>query len=330
VKALRIVTIPFLLAFGSSGCAAGSCPSAKKPVHIDTRDDVMSVLSDNSPLLRYSFTDKASKPYILELFTPAGYNVLRDAPADHIHHHGLMFAVSVDGTSFWTERSDSGRQLHRRFDDVGLKNNGDTICPGFTEHLDWLGPDGKKLLNEIRTIRLCRITDGPATLLTWQTRLELPKGASYADLDGAHYYGLGMRFLEWMDAVGCFRNAAGKPGEIFRGDERLAGSKWCAYSAELDEGPVTVAMFDHPENPRPVTWFTMSKPFAYLAATMALHSEPLRITAEKPLTLRYAVALWDRHIDSEKIDALCNDWLRRPLQEAGPGQTQKPKQKMQK
>ena len=82
-------------------------------------------------------------------------------------------------------------------------------------------------------------------------------------------------------------------------------SAWCAYSAAADGKPVTVAMFDDPKNPRhPATWFTMDAPFAYLAATLNLSKEPLPIESAEPLTLRYAVAVWDGDVGPEKIGKL--------------------------
>ncbi|MHC4656117.1 MAG: DUF6807 family protein, partial [Planctomycetota bacterium] len=58
------------------------------------------------------------KPYVQQLFSPAGVNILRDAPADHLHHHALMFAVKVNGVNFWEETPTAGKQLHKFFTDV--------------------------------------------------------------------------------------------------------------------------------------------------------------------------------------------------------------------
>lgn len=39
-----------------------------------------------------------NKPYIARLFAPGepSVSLLDDSPADHFHHHGLMFALSVE------------------------------------------------------------------------------------------------------------------------------------------------------------------------------------------------------------------------------------------
>jgi hypothetical protein len=102
---------------------------------------------------------------------------------------------------------------------------------------------------------------------------------------------------------GEFFNADGKEGTIFRGEERLVQSNWCAYTAAVDGRPVTVAMLGHPDNPRhPTTWFTMAKPFAYLSGTLNLHQEPLVIDDAKSLVLRYAVVAWDGKVAKDRVD----------------------------
>jgi hypothetical protein len=112
-----------------------------------------------------------------------------------------------------------------------------------------------------------------------------------------------------MDEAGRFQNADRKTGEVFRGDERLLRSSWCAYTADVDGKPLTVAMFDHPDNPRhPATWFTMAKLFAYLSATLNLHTEPLKIEPQKPLLLRYGVALWEGKVEAGEINRAYRRW----------------------
>ena len=77
-----------------------------------------------------------------------------------------------------------------------------------------------------------------------------------------------------------------------RGTEQLTRSDWFAYTAAVNGKPVTVAMFDHSQNARhPAWWFTMTKPFAYLAATLNMHREPLQVDSGKPLVLNYGVAM---------------------------------------
>ncbi|MBN2593331.1 MAG: PmoA family protein [Sedimentisphaerales bacterium] len=273
--------------------------------------DAVSISQGQQSLLCYRYEDVPFKPYVQKLFSPSGINILRDAPHDHLHHHALMYAVAVDGVNFWEEQTEPGRELHKRFDDMRIDKIGNTTQAGFTEQLDWINPrSGKLLLKEHRKIKVCQLDDVKATLLSWQSSLEVPLGKKSMTLSGSHYFGLGMRFLESMDTGGKFLIASDQAGDIVRGTERITRADWCAYTAEANGKPVTIAMFGHPENLRhPTHWFTMTEPFVYLAATLNLHKEPLAVNSETPLVLRYAVAVWDGRVDKSKIEQVYQRWV---------------------
>ncbi|MCH7558444.1 MAG: PmoA family protein [Planctomycetes bacterium] len=305
----KSITIILLLAVVF--LAVSDTTFAENAMRITTEENIISVHTGDSVLLRYHYRDVPFKPCVQQLFSPRGVNVLRDAPADHLHHHALMFAVAVDGVNFWEEQRSPGRQMHRCFTDTRIdKHNGVPIA-GFTEQLDWVNPRNEELLlKECRTIAVCPMNDFKATLLDWQSSFAVPSGKESATLSGSHYFGLGMRFLKSMDTGGQFRNAEGKSGDVVRGNERLVQARWCAYTAEANGKVVTVAMFGHPDNLRhPTPWFTMTKPFAYLSATLNLHKEPLAITSDKPLVLRYAVVVWDNRVENERIEQVYNWWV---------------------
>jgi len=119
--------------------------------------------------------------------------------------------------------------------------------------------------------------------------------------------------VQSMDKGGRFFNSEGKPGPIVRGDERVTPCRWCAYTAKVDEKPVTVAVFDRPGNPRKLHAFTMgdvSGPFAYLSATMNYYKESLELTADKPMTIGYGVALWDGEKTAAEVEAVYQTWLK--------------------
>jgi len=285
---------------------------AEDPPRVVVEADAVSICQGERVLMRYLYGNVPFKPCVQQLFSPQGVNILRDSPADHQHHHALMFAVAVDGVNFWEEQKEPGRQLHRSFGEVKIGKSDEGPRAEFTEQLDWINPRSKELLlKEDRTIEIRRMSGVDVTLLSWQSNLTVPPGKDSVVLSGSHYFGLGMRFVESMDGKGQFRNAEGKAGEVVRGDERLTFANWCAYSAEANGKPVTVAMFGHPDNVRgPTSWFTMTKPFAYLSATMNLHKEPLKVAADKPLVLRYAVALWDGPVTDEQINRIYQQWVR--------------------
>jgi len=284
---------------------------ANGPLRITMEENVLSVHEGSSPLLRYAYRSVPYKPCVQELFTPDGVNILRDSPADHKHHHALMYAVSVDGLNFWEEYKQPGRQKHRSFCDLAVDTKNNIPCGGFSEKLDWINPKTEELLlEESRTIEVCRPEDDESTLLSWQSEFSVPEGKKSAMLSGSHYFGLGMRFVQSMDKGAMFRNSSGGAGEIVRGDERLTRANWCAISGQANGKPVTIAMFCHPDNLRhPTHWFTMAKPFAYLSATMNLHRQPLKINTDEPLVLRYGVAVWDGQVENNRIDRLYLKWI---------------------
>ncbi len=241
------------------------------------------------------------KPYLREVYTPGGINVLLDAPADHLHHHGVMFGIAVDDVDFWAETPKCGKQVARS---VEAKDG------GINSQLEWNNADGRTLALERRAVAPHKI-DG-LTLMTWTSELSLPPGKTAAKLTGSHYFGLGMRFPRSMDKAAKFLLAQDDPkGELVRGDEQVRSTAWVAAQGTIDGKPVTVALFDHPKNPRhPNRIFTMTNPFSYQSITLNLWKEPMTLEAGKSLSLRYGVAAWDGTVDKEAVQKAYDQWLK--------------------
>ena len=248
-----------------------------------------------------------NKPYIAQLFAPGEkpLPLLVDSPPDHFHHHGLMFALGVDDTDFWSEKgiANAGRQ-------VPPAPNAAPQGNGFTSNLQWLATDGTKLLDETRQVRVRTTGTGAATVnwLDWQSTLAVAAGRDSVRLSGAHYFGLGMRFLPAWDqrAEWIWANTAGQ--YTVRGDEKITPGPWCAARCEIDGRSVTVLMIDHPANPRPVRWFTMREPFCYLSAALGLDKEPARLAKGETWTLRYGIAVFTTPADPARLAKLAEEW----------------------
>jgi hypothetical protein len=260
-------------------------------------------------LAEYRYADVRFKPYIKQLFSPQQVNVLLDSPYDHKHHHGLMFAIAVNGVGFWAEEADNGRQVHRSFKTRAAGRDGmDGVA--MVENLDWVDTGNGVVAREERTLEASAAQDIDATLLTWRTKLSAADKDKPLALKGDHYYGLGMRFVRAMDKGGRFIFPEGVTfGVLVRGDEHVTPANWCAYTARTEGKDVTAAMFDCPSNPRPAHWFTMTKGFAYMSATLNLWKEPMTLEPGKSLDLCYGVAVWDGKIEPEKIVRLYQRWL---------------------
>jgi hypothetical protein len=306
------------MVLGGFGCAFTQTGTDDSMTIDIVLDETHLTVTSGGPILRYHYAGVPFKPYVQELYSRDGFNLLLDAPSDHLHHHGLMFAVAAEEIDFWAETETCGKQVHREWSNAGtLDTAGGMARASFSETVDWVRPtDNVTLLNEARTIATYRAADLPVTLVTWISALTPAVGLPSVTLTGSHYFGLGFRFPPSMDGIGAFRNAAGDLGEIVRGEERNGRATWSCYSAEVEGKPVTVAMFDDPSNARhPATWFTMPS-FAYMSATLDLKTEPLVIEVGDTLTLRYGVAIWDTAPDDSEIEAMYQRWLSLPREDS--------------
>jgi len=301
------VSIPFLPVLGAA-LLAGAAPqatAAQEGLTMQTDASTVTVRAGERPVLEYRFAEVPFKPYVKALLTPEGVNVLRDAPHDHLHHHALMFAVGLAGVDFWSEAPTCGKQVHVAFDRREAAGGKAVLA----ERLDWVGPDAKEPV--AREVREVTAFDEPGvSLLVWRTRLEAGPGRAAVPVTGSHYFGLGLRPAAGMDQAAEFLPAdPAAPRDNVRGDENVFPSAWLAVTGAADGKPVTVAMFDHPANPRPVRWFTMAKPFAYMSATLNLYKEPMTLEAGRPLALTYGVAAWDGKKSADEVRKVYERWL---------------------
>ena len=237
--------------------AASADPPKPQPqsLRLQMDQDITMELRGHT-IATYRATQSPMRPFLRELWTPGGVQILRDSPHDHRHHHSMMFALSVDGQDFWCDVPVAGRQCPKPLEDVQLGGDPATLRVTFTQPLDWAAPGGTVSLRERRTINAFADPKIDATLLTWRSILSVPGGKA-VKLGGSDFSGLGTRFVVSMDGKGKFFNSEGhessKPGPDGQAidNKRVTQSKWCAYTATADNKLVTIAMFQHPKNPQP-------------------------------------------------------------------------------
>jgi len=141
-------------ALAAAGCCAAALGTfaAEAPrqgqLQVEQSPAGVVVRAGDRKILQYRAVATPMKPYVQELLTPGGVQILRDSPHDHKHHHGLMFAVGVDGVDFWSENPACGRQVPRRQTETHSSGSSSSAQAAFSQLLDWTSPGGVKLLDQ--------------------------------------------------------------------------------------------------------------------------------------------------------------------------------------
>jgi hypothetical protein len=293
------------------GCVAAAAET--KPLRLQIDQDVSMEVRGHT-IATYRATPSPNRPFLRELWTPGGVQVLRDSPHDHKHHHGMMFALSVDGIDFWCDEPTCGRQVPKALEEVQVGGVAGTSRVGFTQPVDWVAPSGTVSLHERRTITAFADPTISATLLTWRSCLSAAD-ARPVKLGGTDYVGLGTRFVVSMDGKGRFFNSAGQEGSASGpdgagiGNKRVTPAKWCAYTATADNQPVTIALFNHPRCAYPGYCLHIHPGFAFLGATLGVDVKPIEVKPGAALDLRFGAALWDGEIDRGRVEVMYQKWV---------------------
>lgn len=286
---------------------------ASDRIQVAAEQGTVTVRRGDQTVMVYQSEPNPYKVYVHSLMTPAGRQVLRDSPDDHLHHRSLMYAIGVNDVDFWHEAPAGrpGSQIPTGSLAAQSSSSNGRWQTTIQQDIDWKDVDGQVLLQETRRLNLDGGTLPDATLLVWDSQLRAPKGKDQVELWGRHYFGLGLRMIRSMDQGAKVLRPTEDAEQQVRGTERLSTGPWCGLTAMADGHPVTIAMFDHPENV-PATWFTMTGPFAYLSATLGWNDEKRTLTADAPLRLRYAVVLWDGEKSPAEIAEAYSRWVGQP------------------
>ena len=308
-----ISTFAFYLALV---CSAGA---ADVPISIDSKPDqgVLEVRYKGQKILVYAFATNQFKPYVRELYTLRGENVTRDAPPDHLHHHGLMYAVYVNGINFWEERGTPGVERHAELP-LKVATMGPNGLPmaSFTELIQWLSPSNQPasdplaaaVLHERRTLTVTVDEKNQEVALRWDSEFQVGPNAGKVSIHGPNYNGLGMRLPESFNHVAKFQNSADLP-YTGKNTQNVIPARWTSVSGQMDGRDVMLVMFGLPTNARGDTaFYTMLDPFTYLSATQALDKQPLEYAAGDKFSLSYLLTVYSANKTREFIQSRCERW----------------------
>lgn len=301
------------------------CPApaeaAKPPIAINLklREGELDVLFKDQKILVYAFAAKQIKPYVRELRALTGENVLRDAPPDHLHHHGLMYAVSVNGINFWEEKDSPGIEMTVGVPSYLVGQNAWGLPEAqFVQVVHWLPPTKSiataspkdALLFEQRTLTLTVDERTGEVALRWEAEFEVGAKAARVKLNGPNYDGLGLRLPETFNHAAIFQNSA---NQAYTGNnsQNVIAAKWTSVSGMLAGHTVTVALFGSPKNAHgDGFFFTMLDPFAYLTATQGLDKQPLEYSTGNKFKLRYLLTVYSSQKPRDFIQQRYELWQR--------------------
>lgn len=273
------------------------------------------VFHDGKKIMVCSFAPGKFKPYLKELRTITGDNILRDSPSDHLHHHALMYGIMVNGLNFWEETSGNGVQRVVQTEKPVIAANGKPQV-SFTQTLHWVSPfdaflpDTTKaaLLLERRTLTLTIDEARQEVALQWKSAFEVGSKTNQVTLTGANYHGLGMRFRQDLDAPASHFNSDGKP-DLSDRKQDVSCHAWGAVSFDVTGKPATIAIIGDPRNARgDASFFTMHEPFAYISATQGLEKEPLVYKTGDKFELNYLVVVYPEVKSAAALQERAKSW----------------------
>lgn len=301
-----------VLALLQSGVLAGE----PENISVTESRDGLVFKYGGKPLLIYACATNQFKPYVQALYSLTGVDVLRDSPPDHLHHHGLMYAIRVNGVNFWEETGEPGIERSDEIRDVrtGSDQEGRPTAR-FTQLLHWVEnknrwvPQAKPhaLLVERRTISVTVDEMTGEIAVRWHAVFEVGPAGARIKLTGSNYNGLGLRLPETFDHTAHHINSEKTPhppGQT--GDVTFA--RWSAVSQPKDPRLPMITLFDRASNPGETRFFTMLNPFAYLAVTQNLEKKPLEYDSGESFEIDYLLCVYSEPKSSDFLDERYRQW----------------------
>ena len=220
------------------------------------------VTIDGKPFTEYRYGHYVCRPYFYPVLTPEGERLTRGYPVDdvegenqdHYHHRSIYTAHGlVNGFNLWDEGTGHGAMLQRGEPVVGVLHDRATI--GAT--VDWFGPEGEKLLEELRIYQIWE--EGDLRVLDQRSELRAKYGdVTFGDTKEGGMFSI--RVPTSMDAKdkGRIENSEGQVYDSGQGEETTWGKQaaWVDYSGPLASGAQWGhTVVDHKENPwHPAYW----------------------------------------------------------------------------
>ena len=284
-----------------------ACPLTAATIAVERSDNGATVKIDGRLFTEY-MVRSGTKPILWPILGPTDRPMTRaypmdktgDETKDHPHQRSFWFTHgSVNGVDFWSEAAGKcGTTQHREF--VKLQSGPQAVI---VARNDWIGPDGKKVCEDERTLTFG--TDGDARWIDFDICLKATAGpVNFADTKEGSF---GVRVAETLNVgvkakPGAKKNAnpggriVNSEGQV---DEHAWGkpAQWVDYHGPVDGQTVGIAILNHPSSFRyPTGWHVRTyglfaaNPFA-VQGFSGKGDGSYTLPAGETLKLRYRVVL---------------------------------------
>lgn len=212
------------------------------------------VLIDGALFTTYHTAD-VPRPFCYPVIGPTGRSITRHFPmkklagesTDHPHHRSFWIAFEpVNQVNFWTDSPKSGKIMHRSFES---KISG-PVFGLIRASNDWVAPDGKKICEDTRELRVYRLTHG--RLFDFEIIFRATEGPlTFGDSKEGMFAFRVADSMRLKGGGGHIENSRGDKDGTTWGKQ----AEWCDYYGPVDGDIVGIAVLDHPSNLRhPTFW----------------------------------------------------------------------------
>jgi methane monooxygenase PmoA-like len=292
----------------------------------------------------YCYWDSQKKPILYPLRTAKGTVVTRSYPVakvagertDHPHHVSVWFNYgNINGVDFW---NNSGGRNSEKMGTIKhqavnkIKNGNGSASLDVT--MDWIMPDGSKVLQQDETIvfraaKDLRIIDRTITLTAQDKKVvfndskegalgirvarELEEPSTeplvFTDEQGNPTK---VPVLDNKGVAGVYLSSEGKVGEKEAWGTR---AKWMTLTGNVKGEDVVIAIFDHPKNPTyPTYWHSRgyglfaANPFGAKEFTKGKTALNYTIEPGQKATFRFRILVHSGKLTKEQTEALYQEF----------------------
>jgi hypothetical protein len=269
---------------------------------------------DGKPLL--GLTQGRMRPYVYPLFTPAGYSVTSESPADHPHHNSLWIAADHVHAHVPTKPGYHEAYTYNFYVDETFQGRAPgTLIAGpaaldvaaddraiLAQNVEWRGPvewgaaHGRTIAHETRRIVATCV---PGALVL-DVESVLAAARWYLELGPTRHAYFNFRVADSMAVSmgGIVRDDRGRIGAAVIGD---LGARWVAFEGPVGGGVrAGIAAIPDPAEAERTSWFVADWGAVSVGS---FRRAATRIAVDAPLRTRLRYVVYDNAASDAEIDA---------------------------